>query len=124
MDDNLPTITAGFTHTINPYTGTVTFINTSSDVKYYLWTLGTERPLKILTHKTYVNGTYKVVLVRNSAGASDTWDTIVIGIIAPPDVVAPVITLIGNPLNVVVGAFTDQGVTASDNVDGTLQAGL
>jgi uncharacterized lipoprotein NlpE involved in copper resistance len=50
-DDNLPTITAGFTHTINPYTGTVTFINTSSDVKYYLWTLGTERPLKILTHK-------------------------------------------------------------------------
>jgi hypothetical protein len=34
-DDNLPTITAGFTHTINPYTGTVTFINTSSDVKYY-----------------------------------------------------------------------------------------
>jgi hypothetical protein len=29
-DDNLPTITAGFTHTINPYTGTVTFINTSS----------------------------------------------------------------------------------------------
>jgi PKD repeat protein len=39
-DDNLPTITAGFTHTINPYTGTVTFINTSSDVKYYLWTFG------------------------------------------------------------------------------------
>jgi hypothetical protein len=35
---------------------------------------------------------------------------IVIGIIAPPDVVAPVITLIGNPtINVVVGAFTDQG---------------
>jgi PKD repeat protein len=49
--------------------------------------------------KTYVNGTYKVVLeIRNSAGASDTYeDTIVIGIIAPPDVVAPVITLIGNP---------------------------
>jgi hypothetical protein len=40
---------------------------------------------------------YKVVLeIRNSAGASDTEDTIVIGIIAPPDVVAPV-TLIGNP---------------------------
>jgi hypothetical protein len=54
---------------------------------------GTERPLKILTHKTYVNGTYKVVLeIRNSAAC----DTIVI-IIAPPDVVAPVITLIGNP---------------------------
>jgi hypothetical protein len=70
--------------------------------------LGTERPLKILTHKTYVNGTYKVVLeIRNSAGASDTYeDTIVIGIIAPPDVVAPVITLIGNPtINVVVGGI-------------------
>jgi uncharacterized lipoprotein NlpE involved in copper resistance len=38
-DDNLPTITAGFTH-INPYTGTVTFINTSSDVKYYCGLLG------------------------------------------------------------------------------------
>jgi uncharacterized lipoprotein NlpE involved in copper resistance len=25
-DDNLPTITAGFTHTINPYTGTVYFM--------------------------------------------------------------------------------------------------
>jgi hypothetical protein len=66
---------------------------------------GTERPLKILTPKTYVNGTYKVVLeIRNSAGASDTYEDDSNRIIAPPDVVAPVITLIGNPtINVVVG---------------------
>jgi hypothetical protein len=49
-------------------------------------------------------GTYKVVLeIRNSAGASDTYGYDSNRIIAPPDVVAPVITLIGNPtINVVI----------------------
>ncbi|MFT7395798.1 MAG: hypothetical protein ACI96G_000530 [Flavobacterium sp.] len=124
-DDNLPTITAGFTHTINPYTGTVTFINTSSDVKYYSWTFGNgATSTDINPINTYTNGTYKVVLeIRNSAGATDTYeDTIIIGIIAPPDVVAPVITLRGTAaINVIVGgSFTDQGATASDNVDGDI----
>lgn len=124
-DDNLPTITAGFTHTIDPYTGTVTFINTSSDVKYYKWTFGDgTTSTDVNPIKTYVNGTYKVVLeIRNSAGASDTYeDTIVIGIIAPPDTVVPVITLLGSAtINVLVGgSFTDPGVTAADNVDGDI----
>jgi hypothetical protein len=124
-DDNLPIITAGFTHTINPYTGTVTFINTSSDVKYYLWSFGDgTTSTEINPIKTYVDGTYKVVLeIRNVAGASDTYeDTIIIGIIAAPDTVAPVITLVGSPkIDVVVGGtFTDPGTTASDNVDGDI----
>jgi PKD repeat protein len=122
-DDNLPVITAGFTHTINPYTGTVTFINTSSDVKYYLWTFGDgTTSTEINPTKTYVDGNYTVVLeIKNVAGASDSYeDTIIIGIVAAPDTVAPVITLVGSPkIDVVVGGtFTDPGTTASDNVDG------
>jgi PKD repeat protein len=124
-DDNLPVITAGFTHTINPYTGTVTFINTSSDVKYYLWTFGDgTTSTEINPTKTYVDGNYTVVLeIKNVAGASDSYeDTIIIGIVAAPDTVAPVITLVGSPkIDVVVGGtFTDPGTTASDNVDGDI----
>jgi uncharacterized lipoprotein NlpE involved in copper resistance len=45
-DDNLPTITAGFTHTINPYTGTVhLLIHLGCEI--LLVDFGTERPLKI-----------------------------------------------------------------------------
>jgi hypothetical protein len=124
-DDNLPVITAGFTHTIDPYTGTVTFINTSSDVKYYLWTFGDgTTSTDINPIKTYVDGSYKVVLeIKNVAGASDSYeDTLIIGIVAPPDTVAPIITLVGSPkIDVVVGGtFTDPGTTASDNVDGDI----
>jgi hypothetical protein len=54
-----------------------------------------------------------VLEIRNLQELQILMRMIVIGIIAPPEVVAPVITLIGNPtINVVVGgAFTDQ-VTA------------
>jgi hypothetical protein len=128
-DDNSPVITAGFTHTINPYTGTVTFINTSSDVKYYLWTFGDgTTSTDINPIKTYVNGTYTVTLkITNVAGATDTYgDTITILITAAPDTVAPVITLTGSAtINVVVGGtFTDPGVTASDNVDGDITSSV
>ncbi|MFT5242772.1 MAG: hypothetical protein ACI8QQ_000694 [Psychroserpens sp.] len=128
-DDNLPVITAGFTHTINPYTGTVTFINTSSDVKYYLWTFGDgTTSTEINPIKTYANGTYSVTLkITNVAGATDTYsDTITILITVAPDTVAPVITLTGSAtINVVVGGtFTDQGATASDNVDGDITSSV
>ena len=128
-DDNLSVITAGFTHTINPYTGTVTFINTSSDVKYYLWTFGDgTTSTDINPIKTYANGTYTVTLqIKNVAGAIDTYgDTIAILITVAPDTVAPVITLAGSAtINVVVGGtFTDPGVTASDNVDGDISSSV
>jgi hypothetical protein len=81
-DDNLPEIFAGFTHTINASTGTVTFINTSTDVKYYLWDFGDgTTSTEINPIKTYADGTYTVILkITNVAGASDTYeDTIIIG---------------------------------------------
>ena len=79
-DDNLPEIFAGFTHTINATTRTVTFINTSSDVKYYLWDFGDgTTSTEINPIKTYVNGTYTVVLkITNVAGATATYEDIII----------------------------------------------
>lgn len=80
-DDNFPEIFAGFTHTINASTGTVTFINTSTEVRYYLWTFGDgTTSTEINPIKTYANGTYTVTLkITNIAGATDTYeDTIVI----------------------------------------------
>jgi hypothetical protein len=80
-DDNFPEIFAGFTHTINASTGTVTFINTSTEVRYYLWTFGDgTTSTEINPIKTYAKGTYTVTLkITNIAGATDTYeDTIVI----------------------------------------------
>lgn len=80
-DDYLPEIKAGFTHTINQETGTVSFINTSSDVSNYLWTFGDgTTSTEINPIHSYSNGTYTVTLkISNLAGASDTYeDTIII----------------------------------------------
>lgn len=80
-DDNLPEIFAGFTHTINASTRTVTFINTSTEVRYYLWTFGDgTTSTEINPIKTYAKGTYTVTLkITNVAGATDTYeDTIII----------------------------------------------
>ena len=80
-DDNLPEIFAGFTHTINASTRTVTFINTSTEVRYYLWNFGDgTTSTEINPIKTYAKGTYTVTLkITNVAGATDTYeDTIVI----------------------------------------------
>jgi Domain of unknown function (DUF5011)/PKD domain len=124
-DDYLPEITAEFTHTINQQTGTVSFINTSSEVRHYLWTFGDgTTSTEINPIKTYPNGTYKITLkITNVAGATDTFeDTITILIVAPPDTVRPVITLTGSAtMNVAVGGvYADPGATASDNVDGNI----
>lgn len=81
-DDNLPEVFAAFTHTIDASTGTVTFINTSSDVKYYEWDFGDgTTSTEINPTKTYANGTYTVILkIRNVAGATATFqDVIIIG---------------------------------------------
>ena len=84
-DDNaieLPQIYAGFTHTIDESTNTVTFINTSTEVRSYFWTFGDgTTSTEINPIKAYANGTYKVMLkITNVAGATATFeDTIVIG---------------------------------------------
>ena len=69
----LPQLTAGFTHTINVSTGTVTFINTSVNASMYEWDFGDESTSALINPvNVYENGTYLVVLrASNVAGAFD-----------------------------------------------------
>ena len=69
----LPQLTAGFTHTINANTGTVTFINTSINASSYAWDFGDESYSALINPvNVYANGTYLVVLkASNVAGAFD-----------------------------------------------------
>lgn len=79
----LPQLEAGFTHTINQDTGTVTFLNTSTNADDFTWNFGDGNTSNLINPvNTYPSGTYTVVLeATNVAGASDTFeDTIVINI--------------------------------------------
>lgn len=83
-DDTLVTkeLTAGFTQTINQNTGTVTFLNTSTNAVSYAWDFGDGstssliNPIKIYS----AGGTYAVVLqVTSAAGITAIFqDTIII----------------------------------------------
>ena len=80
-NDNLPEVIAGFTHTINEITGTVTFINTTTDASKYIWDFGDgTTSTEINPINSYASGTYTIVLrAFNASGASDTYeDTITI----------------------------------------------
>lgn len=82
-EDKLPKVVAGFTHTINEDTGTVTFINISTNATKYLWDFGdAETSKEIDPVKTYMSGTYIVTLTAsNVAGATDVFkDTLNIAI--------------------------------------------
>ena len=90
QDDDvvLPEVNSGFTYTLNEDTGTVTFINISSDAETYLWTFGDGgTSTEINPIKTYANGTYEVTLKASSvSGASGTFeDMIIISIPNPMD---------------------------------------
>ncbi|MFT4838446.1 MAG: hypothetical protein ACJAWA_000360 [Nonlabens sp.] len=68
----LQELSAGFTQTINQNTGTVTFINTSSNANSYEWDFGDGNSSTVINPvKTYsVGGSYVVVLqVSNDKGA-------------------------------------------------------
>ncbi len=127
-DTLLPKVIAGFTHTINAYTGTVTFINTSENAQKYEWDFGDGSDISTLINpiNVYPNGTYTVILkAKNVAGSSDDTfeDEITINII---DEGTPVITLLGDAtMNVITGGtFTDPGATATDDVDGDITANI
>lgn len=93
----LPQLEAGFTYTINQDTGTVTFINTSSNATDFTWNFGDGTSSNLINPvNTYPTGTYTVILeATNVAGASDTFeDTIVISI---PEVIGFPISF-DNPL--------------------------
>ena len=82
----LPKITAGFTYTLNENTGTVEFINISENATTYSWNFGDELPLvsalissDINPIKTYINGTYTVILkAMNAAGAVSYFEDIIV----------------------------------------------
>ncbi|MDC1355683.1 PKD domain-containing protein [Flavobacteriaceae bacterium] len=82
-DAVLPKLTAGFTHTIDADTGTVTFINTSVNASSYAWDFGDDSTSTLINPvNVYADGTYTIVLVAsNVAGAIDTFtDEITISI--------------------------------------------
>ncbi|WP_445737933.1 PKD domain-containing protein [Mariniflexile sp.] len=82
-DAVLPKVVAGFTHTIDAETGTVTFINISTKATNYSWDFGDGTSSTLIDPvKTYPSGTYTIVLkASNVAGASSSYeDTITINI--------------------------------------------
>ena len=82
----LPKMTAGFTYTLNENTGTVEFINISENATTYFWDFGDEVPLvsalissDINPIKSYLNGTYTVILkAMNAAGAVSYFEDIIV----------------------------------------------
>ncbi len=91
-DDNstdLPEVVAGFTHTQNEDTGTVTFINISEKANSYKWDFGDgTTSTEINPVKTFENGTHTVILeASNVSGATATFsDDIMVEIPTPsPD---------------------------------------
>ena len=123
-DNKYPVLEAGFTYTINIDTGTVTFINISTEATHYSWDFGDETSSNLINPvKTYPPGEYKVILkATNVAGASDTFEDIIV----ISDIGAPIITLLGDTtINILVGGeFTDPGATATDDEDGDLTANI
>tara|TARA_B110001469_G_scaffold127820_1_gene150856 strand:+ start:29153 stop:31471 length:2319 start_codon:yes stop_codon:yes gene_type:complete len=105
----LPQLTAGFTHTINADTGTVTFINTSVNASTYAWDFDDESTSTLINPvNVYANGTYLVVLkASNVAGAYDIFsDEITILI---PEIATLPITFDG--ANTVYDATVFEGTT-------------
>lgn len=143
----LPTISSGFTYTLNQATGTVVFINTSTGATSFEWNFGdgvaaipatdtaAAVPAKpsiskdVNPIKTYLPGTYTVTLkVSNSAGAVAYFEAIIVvgPIQVGPDTTIPVITLTGlATIDIDVNeTYTDQGATATDAVDGDISENI
>ncbi len=79
------------------------------------------------TVNTAVAGTYVVTYnVSDAAGNAATQVTRTVNVATPPDTTAPVITLTGAAtVNLTVGdTYTEQGATATDNVDGNLTSSI
>jgi len=82
----MPKMTAGFTYTLNENTGTVKFINISENATTYFWDFGDEVPVvpastsfEVNPIKSYMNGTYKVILkAMNAAGAISYFEDVIV----------------------------------------------
>ena len=115
----LPELTAGFTYTLNQDTGTVSFINTSTNADSYEWDLAYGPNSTLINPiRTYPSGTYTVVLTAtNVAGASDTFeDTFTIAI--PEEIAIPI--TFDNPLvNYDATVFNGTSFQIVENPDAT-----
>ncbi|NCT15933.1 MAG: hypothetical protein GW774_11795, partial [Flavobacteriales bacterium] len=120
-NNNFPIIEAGFTHTINQDTGTVTFINISTQATNYIWDFGDETNSTLINPvKTYPNGTYTVVLkASNVAGASDTFEDIIT--ISIPEIATLPISFDGQNTSYDAVTFggTSFGIVANPDPSGT-----
>jgi hypothetical protein len=120
-ENNLPEIVAGFTHTIDEKSGTVTFINISTNATKYVWDLGDGASSKLIDPvHTYANGTYTIILkASNESGASDTFEDIIT--INVPDILRLPITF--DVADVAYDAETFNGTTfaivANPSLSGT-----
>ena len=67
-------------------------------------------------------GVYTVTYTVSDAALNNATATRTVNVVAIPDVIAPVITILGsNPVNLTVGStYTDAGATATDDVDGDI----
>ncbi|MFD0862898.1 carbohydrate binding domain-containing protein [Sungkyunkwania multivorans] len=85
-DANLPRIEAAFAFTLNADTGTVAFLNLSSNADSYVWNFGDgTSSTEINPIKSYDTGNYTVTLTaENAAGASSSFeDEIIVNIPLP-----------------------------------------
>jgi len=109
-------LTVGDTYTEQGATATD---NVDGDITANISTSGTVN--------TSVAGTYTVSYnVSDAAGNAATTVTRTVVVSAPADTTNPVITLTGNAtINLTVGdTYTEQGATASDNVDGNISGNI
>jgi len=120
VENIFPTVTSGFTYTMNENTGTVTFINISTEAKNYLWNFGDgETSTEINPIKTFASGTYTVALkASNDAGASDTFeDEITLNIFEEGTMVMLPITFDDDNVDYSVTVFEGATFNIVDNPD-------
>lgn len=119
-DSKYPKVVAGFTYTVNPATGTVTFINISENARDYQWDFGDgETSTEINPVNSYFAGTYRIVLTAvNPAGASDSIDNeITIIIPTTPCSAETVESVAAATLNMTFKTEPAAGTIISDGAD-------
>ena len=119
-DSKYPKVVAGFTYTVNPATGTVTFINISENSKNYEWDFGDdETSTEINPIKSYAAGTYTIVLIANNvAGGSDTFeDEITITIPTTPCTTEALESINAATLNMTFKTEPAAGTIVNDGAD-------
>ncbi len=120
VENIFPTVTSGYTYTVNEDTGTVTFINISTNARDYLWNFGDgEASSEINPIKTFASGTYTIALkASNVAGASDTFeDEITLELPGEGDMVMLPITFDDDTVDYSVTVFEGATFNIVDNPD-------